>query len=438
MSAKLEWTLIAALGVAFGAVYYASLNRPPEFLPAVPVAAVPASSTAVDPSNPANPLSAYDSPEPVVPPLPWVATTSLSNGLPTSGMWRGHPALADMNNDGKLDILASIRRIDHSTQGEGLFVFSGDGAGNWSPDVAGLRRDMGYGGIAVSDINRDGHLDLAFSGHDVIPHVFLRDPQQDKLLQSWSAYDLEGICADVALGDLDGDGDDDLASVALFSEGDGVVTFKGNGTGVFEKWQVLEPAGVYGYTVDVVDIDGDGRNELLAVTSDGLRVWSFGAEGWQGRSQGFIKPDVGGSELDVVAVDLDGDNYKELIQAGMIYPGHAPLRAWRWDGSAWAPFGSGLSDGEGFFSLALANLGPGSPVSVIASGAFGIQLIQLASPGQFVARGRLQGIDNVLNVACGDIDGDGRDEVICLGSKGVTVLRINDKTFASATPGAVR
>ena len=39
----------------------------------------------------------------------------------------------------------------------------GDGAGGWTPALEGLRRDMGYGGSRVGDVNGDGSADIAFS-----------------------------------------------------------------------------------------------------------------------------------------------------------------------------------------------------------------------------------------------------------------------------------
>jgi hypothetical protein len=439
MSAKLEWSLVAALGVACVAVYYASEQREASVAPAATAPAATGGGTRVGLDGVRGLLGEDPLGEPQRPEMPWLATSSLSEGLPTSGAWRGHPCMADVNADGHLDLVASIRRIDHSTPGEGLFVFQGDGAGGWTSAVAGLRRDMGYGGSALADVNNDGHLDIAFSGHDVTPQVFVGGDPQGRWLLSWSAYDLSGISADVALGDLDGDGKADLASIALFSEGDGMVVFRGDGEGRFEKWQELAPRGVYGATVEVLDLEGDGRNELVAVSTEGPQVWSFSAEGgWQNRSAGLPKPSTGGTDLDFVAIDLDGDSIKELVVAGMIYPGHEPMRVFRWDGTAWARWGSGLPDGEGFFSLALANLGPGQPPSFVAVGAFGVQLFQLTGPQQFTSRGRLEGVSDVFNVACGDIDADGRDEILCVGTSGVSVLRLADTSFASASNGGGR
>ena len=124
MNPKLEWTLLAVLAATAGGgyLYFANAER------------------AVAPEGEAV-TAGLDVDELEVPPAPSLSPRSLSAGLPTEGQWRGNPVLHDLDGDGHLDLVASIRRVDQSTPGEGIFVWRGDGLGDWTPWIDGLRRE---------------------------------------------------------------------------------------------------------------------------------------------------------------------------------------------------------------------------------------------------------------------------------------------------------
>lgn len=86
------------------------------------------------------------------------------NGLPRSGQWRQGMDIADMNEDGHLDIVfgpsrKSIRALPN--------IFLGDGQGNWRlwREATYPPLPYDYGDAAAGDLNGDGHLDLVLSAH---------------------------------------------------------------------------------------------------------------------------------------------------------------------------------------------------------------------------------------------------------------------------------
>ena len=93
-----------------------------------------------------------------------------SSGLPEQGLWRASFVLADVNEDGILDVVSPPSRIGGRPF---LHIWIGDGKGKFtrwplSFTEAGKEKadpGMDYGGVAVSDIDRDGHADVAAASH---------------------------------------------------------------------------------------------------------------------------------------------------------------------------------------------------------------------------------------------------------------------------------
>jgi hypothetical protein len=359
--------------------------------------------------------------------LPVLATTSRSEGLFETGDWRGKPALVDLDGDGKLDLVSALRRWNASTAGEGIHVWLGDGTGKWRAKNEGLRRDMGYGGVDIADFDGDGRPDIAFSGHNVKPHVFLNclDQEQGGFATTAEGLDLEVVCIDVAAGDLDGDGHPDLVTLGQFPQEGGMLVYKGDGRGGFSRMVELLPPLHYGAQLRVVDLEGDGKNELIAMTDLGPRVWRHDpAQGLIDVSDGLPAPAIGGSDLGIVALDLDGDGRLELVCAGLPYEGHPSLRAFRRDGDRWVDFVTELPDQEPYYDIEIARLGRDKPSLVLGS-KHGITILDMTAPGKFAARGVLAGSEGCLNVGAGDIDADGVDEIVFVGFGAVRVLAVD-------------
>ncbi|MBI4880388.1 MAG: VCBS repeat-containing protein [Planctomycetes bacterium] len=352
-----------------------------------------------------------------------LAAISLSDGLPDSGQWRGKPVLADINEDGHADVVASIRRWGPDVPGEGLTLWTGDGRGAWTNTRRDLRRDMGYGGSAVGDVDGDGDLDLAFSGHDVPPHVFLND-RAGGFSPGGIASPADKTCADVALGDIDGDGRLDLAAVGFWPLEGGLWWFPGRGDGSFDAKRTLLEDKHYGAQVDLVDLDTDGDLDLLAATSLGPRIWQNDGQGdlaeWKVELE---EPEIAGSDLALAAVDLDGDGALEILCAGMVCDDHPPLRLLKLGADSWIPCGSGLPAGEAFFDVVFSDLdGRGLP-EVVAAGKKGLLVLCVDASGQFRAVGRIPDTIGAIHLASGDVDGDRTHELLVVGLRGVQVLK---------------
>jgi hypothetical protein len=84
-----------------------------------------------------------------------------SEGLPDGGSWRNTPAVADMNGDGKVDLVLPPQRA-----GDGVpVIFLGDGKGGWTMWDTSWPTRLNYGAVVAADFNKDKKMDVAFSVH---------------------------------------------------------------------------------------------------------------------------------------------------------------------------------------------------------------------------------------------------------------------------------
>ncbi len=426
MKALGETVVLATLAVAAAGLYASGAFDSPEVFSAEPAIAEPAEE---------EPFVLKAPEAPTIPSK--VVSTDLSEDR---GDWRGQPSVADLDGDGNLDLVASIRRWSSSESADGMRVWLGDGAGGFQLAIDGIRRDMGYGGADTGDIDGDGLLDVAFSGHDTPPQAFLNQGD-GTWRESSDGLVSQGVSVDVALGDFDGDGKTDLATLGMFPGDGGLLVFQGDGAGGWELREEFLDVEEFGNALLATDIEGDGRLELVAATSTGIRVWSHDGTAFVDRSEGLAPPAfdaeqdsyISGSDLDVLAYDFDGDGIQELLAFGMMYPGHEPVRGFKLDEhGVWRPWGSGFPQDEAVFDAELAQIdttdavldsdGRNPPELVLAC-KFGVKIVSMQAPGEFVLEGRVAGTDGVVNVTAGDFDSDGRDEIVFIGFGGIRVLK---------------
>ncbi|MFY9725851.1 MAG: FG-GAP-like repeat-containing protein [Bryobacteraceae bacterium] len=222
-------------------------------------------------------------------------------------------ALADMNGDGKADLVAvSEIPTGHGFGFPGVWVFLGNGDGTFQTGTrqalagAPLRGPVSF---AVGDLNNDGKPDLVISFDD-LPFVTALNNGDGTFNQLPAASSMNPILqgGSISLADLNGDGKLDLIFAPAPPAGaPNVQVSLGNGDGTFQSFQSF-PAltGSGDATVAVGDVNGDGIPDI--VTAGGSILFGDGKGGFPTRRDYVIE-----GSGSVMLADFDGDGKSDII-----------------------------------------------------------------------------------------------------------------------------
>lgn len=243
---------------------------------------------------------------------------------------------ADMNGDGRLDIVAEGEgprpptgaatggtpgRDAGSSGGYGLVVYLNQGDGTWVRRADEPVRLFGDK-VVVADFTHDGILDTILGSNVLGAKEILRIGTGGG---AWTKARLEGLrpafVGDVNVADYNGDGRPDLAVGYLSYElklwRSGIDLFLGRADGTWERRPVaVEDGRSWVTALATGDIDGDGKLDLAALTGEGA-TWILLGKGdgtFVREKTPEIPPDKGGCKgYDVRIADLDGQPGGEVV-----------------------------------------------------------------------------------------------------------------------------
>jgi hypothetical protein len=177
--------------------------------------------------------------------------------------------LGDVDGDGDLDLLVgtglnltytvTLRLNGGDATGSNTGIFSG----GQSISVGGQSE-----GVALADVDGDGDLDvLAASITNGIVHIRLNGGDATgSNTGTFSGSGFVGVGdtpASIAMGDIDGDGDLDLLTANYGSSNVSVCFNKGNGDFINYTANVNVPVGSGAYNIALADVDADGDLDFL-------------------------------------------------------------------------------------------------------------------------------------------------------------------------------
>jgi hypothetical protein len=185
-------------------------------------------------------------------------------------------AVADVNGDGKPDLVVANLCASSSACPNGVVdVLLGNGDGTFQSAVTYQSGGYYATSVAVADVNADGKPDLLVasefvSGDYTNGTVGVLLGKGDGTFQSAATYESGGSAAVwVAVGDVNGDGKPDLVVANCGPSGGDSCTngtvgvLLGNGDGTFQIAASYASGGFYARSVAVADINGDGKPDLM-------------------------------------------------------------------------------------------------------------------------------------------------------------------------------
>jgi FG-GAP-like repeat len=283
----------------------------------------------------------------------------------------GEIALGDVNNDTKLDLAIAT----HDSYG--VLLLMGDGKGGLavapqSPIVMKLGQHPHTHGLALADMNRDNKIDLVtVNNADNDVSIALGDGHGGFTRAASSPFAVGPSPYPVAVGDVNGDGQLDIAATATATGPSraqqlplsrALTLLLADGRGGFRSSQLPLRTGGPWFAV-ITDVNGDRKPDIVVTHHDLSQLTVLIGDGRGGFVEAPDSPfDFGDQVFHAVVADVNRDGKMDVIAAA-----GDSLRLMLGDGRGGFAKGPTTQTGRGTWRLDLGDLNADGKMDVVTS-----------------------------------------------------------------------
>ena len=374
----------------------------------------------------------------------------------SSGTSPYYTMLADIDGDGKLDMIAA----NQSSSTISLYRNTST-SGSVTSTSFGTKVDFTTGSnprnIAIGDLDGDGKLDIAVTNVSSSSISVFRNTSTSGSITTGSLaakvdFTVGTTPVGIAFGDLDGDGKLDIAtgnvstsniSVLYNTSSSGSIT-----TSSFAS-HVTFATGSSPYCISIADLDGDGKAEiasanygantisvLLNTTTRGNISTSSFAAG--------VAYTAGSNPSGITTGDIDGDGKQDIIVSNVGASSVSLLRNTSTTGSLGFATKVDFTVGSSPYYVSVGDLDGDNKIDIVSPN-YGSSTVSLlrntATSGTITSSSLATKVDytvtsGAMGTAIGDIDGDGRMDLAVPngGSVTVSIFKYNGSAAISTQP----
>lgn len=381
-------------------------------------------------------------------------SANVNNTIPTSGLAGG--TLADTNSDGKLDLIV----VDDGNPGY-VWTLLGNGDGTFQAPTSVALAGQVAGNVVIADLNNDGFLDIAANDPSTneLTVYLATSASTYGPAALYSTPDSNYNGCSTTVGDLTGDGKPEIVSSNCSSSGNDITVYVNNGDGTFATGVYYNgavsggtnsgPAVLDTNAVTIADVNGDGKADIVATNQDSSDVTVLLGNGdgtvvapTVGYANGGYPWNNGPFQMPAIVADFNNDGFADIVVPDQLFSlsylrgygdgtfrsaldYYAPSNAYSWTyGIATGDF-----NGDGHPDFVIGNICSGCTTPM------GVTVFLSNPDGSLQAGMNFGTTSNFEYVAVADFNGDGKLDIAATDSNTGLVQIFNGDGTGNFTVG---